>query len=400
MKLVIRLLPILGITFIDIFGFSILIPIVPLFAKQFGASDLVIGLLFTTFSAFQFVAGFIWGRVSDLIGRKAVLIISQIGATAGWVMLAFAKTLPTVFIARIIEGASGGNISVTQAYVADKVEPAQRSRAFGLVGAAFAAGMVFGPLVGAPLFKLYGFSAPFLFAAALQFATLLLTVFMLPESRTAEERSKVATFADIAQSLTHGNIAPLLWQQWMYSLALYAMFGVFSLFFQASLGFQVNQIYYLFAGFAVTNVILQGFVVGPVSEALGNRRCSNLGLLLALVSFLVVPFVHSLLVTALMMLPFSAGMALARPTLASLITDRTPDDQRGVILGTGSSLDSVSGMLMPPLSTGLLGKYGPASVAIPSTLFALISLAMGLLATRKESGGVAAAPLESTAAAD
>ena len=384
MKLVLRLLPILGITFIDIFGFSILIPIVPLFAQHFGASDLVIGLLFATFSAFQFMAGFVWGRVSDLIGRKAVLIISQIGATAGWIMLAFATTLPIVFLARIIEGASGGNISVTQAYVADKVEPAQRSRAFGLVGASFAAGMVFGPLFGAPLYKLYGFPAPFLFAAALQLVTLVLTVFMLPESRTAEERSKVATVSDILGSLAHGKIAPLLWQQWMYSLALYAMFAVFSLFFKAALHYDVTQIYYLFAGFAVTNVILQGFVVGPVSEALGDRRCSNLGLALAIVSFCVVPFVHDLLGAAFMMLPFSAGMALARPTLASLITDRTPDNQRGVILGTGSSLDSVSGMIMPPVSTGLLGMYGPAFVSIPSTLFSLVSLAMGLIAARKE----------------
>lgn len=400
MKLVLRLLPILGITFIDIFGFSILIPIVPLFAQHFGASDLVIGLLFASFSAFQFLAGFLWGRVSDIIGRKAVLIISQIGATFGWVMLAFAHTLPTVFIARIIEGASGGNISVTQAYVADKVEPAQRSRAFGLVGASFAAGMVFGPLFGAPLYNMYGFPAPFLFAAALQLVTLILTIFMLPESRTAEERSKVATLPDILASLTQGKIAPLLWQQWMYSLALYAMFAVFSLFFKAALHYDVTQIYYLFAGFAVTNVILQGFVVGPVSEALGDRRCSNLGLALTIVSFCVVPFVHDLLVAAFMMLPFSAGMALARPTLASLITHSTPDNQRGVILGTGSSLDSVSGMLMPPVSTGLLGLYGPAVVSIPSALFSLVSLTMGLIAARKEANDVPPAVLESTAAAD
>ncbi|HYK51990.1 MAG TPA: MFS transporter [Candidatus Eremiobacteraceae bacterium] len=400
MKLVLRLLPILGITFIDIFGFSILIPIVPLFAQHFGASDLVIGLLFATFSAFQFVAGFVWGRVSDLIGRKAVLIISQIGATFGWVMLAFAKTLPIVFLARIIEGASGGNISVTQAYVADKVEPAQRSRAFGLVGASFAAGMVFGPLFGAPLYNMYGFPAPFLFAAALQLITLILTIFMLPESRTAAERSQVATASDIVGSLTHGKIAPLLWQQWMYSLALYAMFAVFSLYFKAALHYDVTQIYYLFAAFAVTNVILQGFVVGPVSEALGDRRCSNLGLALAIVSFCVVPFVHDLVGVAFMMLPFSAGMALARPTLASLITDRTPDNQRGVILGTGSSLDSVSGMIMPPVSTGLLGMYGPAFVSIPSTLFSLVSLTMGLIAARKENNDAPAAVLESTAAAD
>ena len=384
MKLFLKLLPILGITFIDIFGFSILIPIVPLFAKFFGASDLTAGLLFSAYAAFQFLAGPIWGRVSDIIGRKTVLIVSQVGATAGWTMLAFAHTLPTVFLARIIEGASGGNISVTQAYVADKVEPAQRSRAFGLVGAAFAAGMVFGPLIGAPLYQRYGFPAPFLFAAGLQLVTLILTIVMLPESRTMEKGAKVAGFADIGKSLAHGRVAPLLWQQWMYSLALYAMFGVFALLLQATLGFTVTENYYFFAGFAVTSVIMQGFIVGPVSERLGDRRCSNVGLLLALLGFCAVPFIHSLVTAELMMLPFAAGMALARPCLTSMITDATPEDQRGVILGTGSALDNVSGVVMPPISTGLLGSFGPAFVGIPSTLFAAIALGLGLLAARKE----------------
>jgi DHA1 family tetracycline resistance protein-like MFS transporter len=382
-KLFVRLLPILGITFIDIFGFSILIPIVPLFAKYFGASDLTAGLLFSAYAAFQFLAGPVWGRVSDIIGRKTVLIVSQIGATVGWTMLAFAHTLPMVFLARIIEGASGGNISVTQAYVADKVEPAQRSRAFGFVGAAFASGMVFGPLIGAPLYARYGFPAPFLFAAGLQLLTLILTILMLPESRTIEKGAKVAGFADIGRSLAHGRIAPLLWQQWMYSLALYAMFGVFALFYQAALGFQVTQVYYFFAAFAVASVIMQGFVVGPVSEWLGDRKCSNLGLAIALFGFCIVPFVHTIFSALLMMLPFAAGMALVRPCLTSLITDHTPEDQRGVILGTGSALDNVSGVVMPPIATGLLGSYGTAFVGIPSTIFALVALVMGLIAARR-----------------
>jgi len=382
-NLFVRLLPILGITFIDIFGFSILIPIVPLFAKYFGASDLTAGLLFSAYAAFQFAAGPIWGRVSDIVGRKMVLIVSQIGATVGWTMLAFAHTLPMVFLARIIEGASGGNISVTQAYVADKVEPAQRSRAFGFVGAAFAAGMVFGPLIGAPLYARYGFPAPFLFAAGLQLLTLILTIIMLPESRSIEKGAKVAGFADIGKSLAHGRIAPLLWQQWMYSLALYAMFGVFALFYQAALGFQVTQVYYFFAGFAVSSVIMQGFIVGPVSEWLGDRRCSNLGLAIGVFGFCMVPFVHAVWSALLMMLPFAAGMALTRPCLTSLITDHTPEDQRGVILGTGSALDNVSGVVMPPIATGLLGTYGTAFVGIPSTLFALVALAMGLIAARR-----------------
>src|SRR6516165_7442177 len=113
--MVARILPILGITFIDILGFSILIPIMPYFVLHFGASDIVVGLLFSTFATMRFIAGPVWGNVSDRIGRKKVLIISQVGATIGWTMLAFANSLGFVFLARIIEGASGGNISVTQA---------------------------------------------------------------------------------------------------------------------------------------------------------------------------------------------------------------------------------------------------------------------------------------------
>jgi MFS transporter, DHA1 family, tetracycline resistance protein len=384
LKLFARLLPILGVTFIDIFGFSILIPIVPLFAKHFGASDLVAGLLFSTFAVFQLIAGPVWGRVSDLIGRKMVLIVSQIGSTIGWTMLAFSHTLPMVFLARIVEGASGGNISVTQAYVADRVEPEQRSRAFGYVGASFAAGMVVGPLIGAPLYANYGFAAPFLFAAGLQVLTLIITIIMLPESRQTDKRGGVAGFSDIVASLTNQRLAPLIWQQWMFSLALYAWFGVFALFLQAALGYNVTQNYYFFAGFAMLSVFLQGAVVGPVSDKLGDRTTSTIGIFSAVVAFCAVPFVHDLLHATFVGVPFAIGMALARPCLTSLVTAATPEDQRGVILGTGSALDNLSGVLMPPLATGLLGRYGPASVGAPSALFAMIALAMGLLAAQRK----------------
>ncbi|MHB8196751.1 MAG: MFS transporter, partial [Vulcanimicrobiaceae bacterium] len=171
-----KLLPILGITFVDILGFSMLIPMLPYFATHFGASPETVGLLFATFSLCQLGAGPLWGALSDRIGRKRVLIVSQAGATVGWAMLAFAPSLAWVFIARIVEGVSGGNIGVTQAYVADLVEAKDRARAFGYIGAAFGAAMIFGPLGGGLLFARYGFTAPFLAASALQLLTLLLTI--------------------------------------------------------------------------------------------------------------------------------------------------------------------------------------------------------------------------------
>ena len=183
-----KLIPILGITFIDIIGFSMLLPVLPYFVTHFGMSAFVVGLLLSTFSFCQLVSGPIWGNVSDRIGRKRVLIISQIGATIGWAMLAFAPNILWVFIARIVEGVSGGNIGITQAYVADLVEGKDRARAFGFISATFAAAMVFGPAGGGLLYSRFGFSAPFLAASALQFLTLILTIVLLPESRTQAGR--------------------------------------------------------------------------------------------------------------------------------------------------------------------------------------------------------------------
>ncbi|MBV8172837.1 MAG: MFS transporter [Candidatus Eremiobacteraeota bacterium] len=376
--MVARILPILGITFIDILGFSILIPILPYFVQHFGASDLTVGLLFSTFAACQFIAGPVWGNVSDRIGRKRVLIISQIGATIGWTMLAYAGSLAVVFIARIIEGLSGGNISVTQAYVADLVEPKDRARAFGYVGASFSAGIIFGPLLGGFLLAHYGFSAPFLAAAAIQFITLLLTIFMLPESTSSAERSHVATFADILRSLSDRTLAPLLIQIWAFSLSLYAWFGVLTLLFKEALHFNGSQTSYFFASFGLVSVILQVGIVGGTNDRFGARRTALLGIGSLLVGFLLVPLIHTIWSALPTILLFAFGMAIARPSLTALLTDRTPENQRGTILGVSSALDNLSGVFMPPVSTGVLGAFGPAWAGVPSAFWSVVALVLGL----------------------
>ena len=378
-----RLLPILGITFIDILGFSILIPLLPYFVKHFGAPDFVVGVLFSTFAFCQLLAGPVWGNVSDRIGRKAVLIISQIGATIGWTMLAFAPTLLWVFIARIVEGVSGGNLSVTQAYVSDLVEPAQRGRAFAYVGAAFSAGIVLGPVAGGVLEARYGFAAPFLAAAALQVVTLLATIFFLPESRSKDGESNNASIAEIMTSLRDPRLSPVMWQKLIISLALYGWFAAFTLSLQQLLHLDAAQASETFAFFGIGSIIMQLFVVGRLTDAFGDRRVSNMGIGALVIAFASVFFIHDYWTLSFMLIFFTFGLSANNATMPALMTDASPENQRGTILGVGASLESFSGVVMPPVSTSVLGIYGAPWTGAISAVFSAGALAVGIVLQRR-----------------
>ncbi len=379
-----RLFPILGITFIDVLGFSILVPIMPYFVRHFGASYVAVGALFATFAFCQFVSAPLWGNVSDRIGRKRVLVISQIGATLGWTGLAFAPTLAWVFVARIVEGISGGNISVTQAYVADRVDVAERSRAFAFVGASFSAGLVLGPLAGGLLLGHYGYRAPFLLAAALQLVTLVVTLLYLPEDVAARaETAPAAKLSDIPRYFADPAIAPVLVQKLAFSLGLYAWFSVFALVLGAVSGFSPSQISYFFAVFGAASVVIQLFVVGRLVDRLGVRTTSNLGFAAALAFFALVPFMHEIAILAVQVVLFAFGLSTTNATLATLLTDSSPERVRGTVLGVGSSLEAIAGVSMPVVATAVFATYGaPYSGAI-SALFVAVALALGIAAQRR-----------------
>ena len=394
-----KLLPILGITFIDIVGFSMLIPMLPYFVTHFGMSPFVVGLLMSTFCLCQFVSAPVWGAISDRVGRKMVLIVSQIGATIGWVMLGLAPNIAAalalapigvVFAARIVEGISGGNISITQAYVADLVEPRERARAFGLISAMFAAGMVFGPLGGGVLYARYGFAVPFLVAAALQFLTLVVTIVMLPESRARGADEERISIRSLRVSFSKPRLARNLWQKLAIALALYGWFAVFSLYFQRQLHFTLAQTDYFFSIFAIFNVAMNVFVVGRVSARLGDRAMSNIGLAALVVGFASLPFVREPGLLAVTMLFFSFGMALANTGITAIISATASDRDQGTVLGTSSALDSLSGILAPPVSTKLLAAYGPGFAGVESLTMASVALLMGLYNARDDQGVIRA----------
>ncbi len=379
-----RLLPILGITFIDILGFSILIPLLPFFVKKFGASDFTVGAVFATYSLTQLVAGPIWGNVSDRIGRKTVLIVSQAGATLAWLLLGFAPSLVWVFVSRALEGFSGGNLGVTQAYVGDLVPPDKRGQAFAYVGAAFSLGFVFGPALGGWLAGAYGYALPFLVAAGLQLVTLALTIVLLPESRggATEEAKNAVGLRDILRSLADRRVAPVLWLRLVYVLGMYGWFGAMALILNRQLGWGVTQTAYVFAAFGVLQVLLSITVVGRVTAALGNRGATNFGLVLCTGAFALVPWATSLPVALTVLLLFGIGIGIENAAFPALASDVAPDDRRGTVLGVVSGLDSLAGFVMPPVVTGVLGAFGVAPAAAIITALVALATVLGIVQAR------------------
>ena len=314
-----------------------------------------------------------------------VLIVSQIGATLAWTLLAFAPSLPVVILSRALEGLSGGNIGVTQAYVADLVEPKRRGEAFSYVGAAFSAGFVFGPATGGWLAERYGFAVPFLVAAGLRLLTLMLTIFMLPESRAKmpADAETAAGPRDISRSLADRAIAPVLWLRLVYTLAMYGWFSAMALILHAQLRWGVAETSYVFAAFGVLQVALQLTVVGRVVGALGNRVAANVGFGFCLAAFGLVPFATSFLPALTLLILFGIGLSIENSAFPALASEVAPEDRRGTVLGVLSGLDSLAGFVMPPIVTAVLGAFGVVPAAAIMISLVALALVMGVVQARR-----------------
>src|ERR1044072_8903992 len=202
--------------FIDLVGFGIIIPVLPLYAEHFHASPLAIGWLTGIYSGMQIIFTPILGKLSDRLGRRPVLIVSIAGTAIGFALMGMAKGLPLLFVARILAGITGGNISIPQAYIADVTTAEQRSRSMGLIGAAFGLGFTFGPMIGGIMSRI-SYSAPFYFAAGLAVANAILVYLILPESLSREHSASPHEDATVAGAVRQGS-------GWVFAVAVASHF--------------------------------------------------------------------------------------------------------------------------------------------------------------------------------
>jgi DHA1 family tetracycline resistance protein-like MFS transporter len=280
-----RILPIFVIVLIDLLGLTIIVPLLPLYATTFGADPLTIGMLGATYPVMQFIGAPLLGRLSDRFGRRPVLIVSQIGTLAGFLLLGLSQNIAMLFVSRMIDGLSGANLSTAQAVIADQTNDRTRTQGLGLLGAAFGLGFVVGPLVALAALAATGnnYHAPAFAAAGFSLVSILLSAFWLEESLPATRRGQggqraAFSVASMWTALRHPAVGVLLGLIFLQQLAFGVVQSLLSLFTLSRLGLTAsgNAIIYVYVGILVVG--MQGGAIGPLSRRLGDRRLILYGL--------------------------------------------------------------------------------------------------------------------------
>jgi DHA1 family tetracycline resistance protein-like MFS transporter len=266
--------------FVNLIGFGIIIPLLPFYAETFGASPVVIGLLFAAFSLAQLVAAPVLGALSDRFGRRPILIFSLVGTVISFAMLAMAQSLTMLFAARVIDGLSGGNITIARAYIADVTEPGERAKAFGFLGAAFGLGFIVGPGL-AGLFAHISYTAPIWAAAAVTLLATVMAWLWLPETVHRGSAVSVSPWRALPDVLSRAHLRPLLIADFMYWCTFAVCTTTFALFASRRFGFDVVRTGYVLAAFGLLGVIVQAGLVSIVVRAIGVKRTLLTGLVFA-----------------------------------------------------------------------------------------------------------------------
>lgn len=358
-----RLFSIILVVFIDLLGFSLILPLLPYYAKTFNANQTVTGILIASYALMQLIGAPILGRLSDRFGRRPVLLLSVFGTFLGFLLLGFANSLWMLFASRILDGLTGGNLSVAQAYISDVTDEKSRSKGLGLIGAAFGLGFIIGPLTGG-LLSQWGYAVPAFAAAAISFINLILIYAWLPESLTTEKRSQM-TEKKPAFSLNALLVAfqrpftgSILITRFFFGLAFAILQTIFSLYALAKFNLTARD-----TGFALTyvgmlSVIMQGFLVGRLTNRYREDLLIMVSVVLMGISLLGWALTPSILWLYIIMTPMALSGGLLNTLLSSTLTKAVAPQEIGGILGLSTAVESSTRIIAPILGGLLLQQIG------------------------------------------
>jgi MFS family permease len=374
--------------FIDLLGFGIVIPFLPLYAEALGGRPFVGALLGTAYAAMQFVFAPIWGRLSDRIGRRPVIIGTLLANVAAYLLLGLAGSVAGLFAARLLAGVASGNIPTAQAYIADSTPPEQRARGMGLIGAAFGMGFVLGPAIsGLMLWRWHNPALPARVTAALAAVNCAWAYFRLPESLKPGSQPQITGIFGrvqrMARALRVPGLAPLLLLLFCVRFAFGALEWTFPIFLKRQFGFSFMEIGLLLAYTGVLMAITQGILVGRLASSLGERGMVALGTLVMALGFAFVPFAPSIPGLLTLATVLAVGAGLSNPSLTSLISQTGAADAQGGLLGVGQSLSSLAMILGPAWGGFSFDHFGVWVPYTSSGLLMAAACAISLRAARR-----------------
>lgn len=385
-----RLSVLMLVAFVDMMGLMIIWPLLPFYAVNLKASATTVGLLAASFPVAQLLSSPIWGYVSDRSGRRPALLVGLGASAFAYIVFAFAPTVWLLFVSRFVQGLGGGTTGVVQAYVADTMLPRERAKALGWLSAATSAGVIIGPALGSFLHR-FGEAAPGLVASALVLINVAFAWKWLPESRWAQvgvtrtatdgPRPSV-TLGDAVRNIVQPALRvisdptrPVSLLIWIYALAMLAFNAlppVFSLYLHDAFGITADQIGFFFMIFGAVGVLMRTAPVGWFNAKLGEVRTMQLGTLLLLAGFILVPLAPSLplFVAAQILLPL--GTALLFPANSALVSHRAHHDEIGVTMGVQQTYRGIAAILGPVYAGGsyqALGQHVPFFISAGIILF-------------------------------
>lgn len=358
------LLPIFLVVAVDVLGLAIILPLLPFYAEKMGASPTVVGLLISSYAACQLIAGPILGRLSDRYGRRPLLLISQAGTFVSFLMLAWAPNLTVVFLARILDGFTAGNLSLAQAYISDVTKPEERTQSFAVIGVAFGLGFLIGPAISGFLAQ-FNYAYPMLAAAALSAASITATYLLLPAvaTQTGSGRGSIVELGSYAEFFRDPVLGRRLWQFVAFTLSFSGFMAGFPLFaerrFTTAGGqpFGPKEVGYVYAFIGVLGILQQGFLIRPLAKRFGDHWLVTVGFASPLIGFTWLGWAYDVPTMLMCATVASMGNGALRPALTSLITKSSAATEQGSVLGLTQSIQSVS-QIVAPFVAGFLIDHG------------------------------------------
>ena len=354
--------------FMDVLGFSLILPLLPYYAEAFGATAEVVGLLLGANALTQLVGAPILGRLSDRYGRRPLLLTSIAGTVVSFLMLGLARSLAMLFASRILDGFLGGNVSLAQAYITDVTDNKERAKGLGLIGAAFGLGFIIGPALGGTLASDGNYALPALVASGLALLNLLGVLFWLPESLPPEERERRAgepkaafTARVLWEALRLPCVGPLLQTQLFFALAFTTFETIFSLFAQKRLGLDARTTSYVLTYVGVLVVLVQGVGIRLLVKRFSDKQLVFGGAILAGLSLLAWALTPSLGVLLVVLAPLALASGTLRVSINSALTKSVYPEEVGGTLGLSASLGSLARVFSPTVGGFLLGQVGAAA---------------------------------------